>query len=70
VAFEIISAQAALLILIVIALIGGAAIIKLTKNKTTNISNLRLFIQIVAVGVVFMGLLIGPFGTTQYMPLG
>jgi ferredoxin len=70
VAFEIINAQAALLILIVIALVGGTAIIKLTKNKTTNISNLRLFIQIVAVCVIFMGLLIGPFGTTQYLPLG
>jgi ferredoxin len=70
VAFEIISAQAALLIIVVIAIIGGATIIKFTKNKTSNISNLRLFAQIVAVCVIFMGLLIGPFGQSQYLPLG
>ena len=46
------------------------AILRLTKDKTKKISNLRLFIQIAAVVAVFMGLLIGPFGTPRYLPLG
>jgi len=52
--------------------VGIVLILKLSKDKTRKISTLRLFVQIVAVGAVFMGLLIGPFnqpGSTFY-PLG
>jgi ferredoxin-type protein NapH len=45
-------------------------ILKWTKDKTKKISNLRLFIQIVAVVAVFMGLLLGPFGASRWLPLG
>jgi ferredoxin-type protein NapH len=45
-------------------------ILKLTKDKTKKLSNLRLFIQIVAVVAVFMGLFLGPFGTSRWLPLG
>jgi ferredoxin-type protein NapH len=45
-------------------------ILKWTKDKTKKVSNLRLLIQIAAVVVVFMGLLLGPFGTPQWLPLG
>jgi ferredoxin-type protein NapH len=70
VAFQIIDVQWALLIAVVVTLIVSALIIKFFKNKTTKISNLRFFIQVVAVLVIFMGLLIGPFGVSQYLPLG
>ena len=45
-------------------------ILKWTKNKTKKISNLRLFIQIAAMVMIFMGLLIGPFGVPRWLPLG
>ena len=45
-------------------------ILKFTKDKTKKVSNLRFFIQIVAVVAVFMGLIIGPFGLPQWLPLG
>lgn len=45
-------------------------ILKFSKDKTKKISNLRLFIQIAAVLAVFMGLLIGPFGSPRWLPLG
>jgi polyferredoxin len=49
---------------------GIFSIIRLTKDKTKKISNLRIFIQIVAVMAIFMGLLTGPFGVQRYLPLG
>ena len=55
-----------------IVAVGIVLILKLSKDKTRKISTLRLFVQIVAVGAVFMGLIIGPFnqpGSTFY-PLG
>jgi ferredoxin-type protein NapH len=57
-------------IFLAIVVAGIIAILKLTKNKTKRVSNLRLFIQIAAVVVVFMGLILGPFGTTRWLPLG
>ena len=53
-----------------IALIGVFCILKLTKDKTKRVSTLRLFIQIIATVAVFMGLLIGPFNTALWAPLG
>ena len=49
---------------------GILLIYKLTKDKTRNISSLRLFVQIVAVVAIFMGLILGPFDVPIYAPLG
>jgi ferredoxin-type protein NapH len=59
--------------LFVAALVIGVFLInKFTKNRTRRISNLRIYIQIAAVIVIFMGLIIGPFNdaTSVWMPLG
>jgi ferredoxin-type protein NapH len=50
--------------------IGIILILRLSKDKTRKISNLRLFIQIVAVFAIFMGLFIGPFNVPAFLPLG
>ncbi|MGD0643996.1 MAG: 4Fe-4S binding protein [Candidatus Bathyarchaeia archaeon] len=50
--------------------IGIYLILKLTKDKTSKVSTLRFFIQIVAVFAVFMGLVLGPFNLPLYRPLG
>jgi ferredoxin-type protein NapH len=49
---------------------GIFVILKWTKDKTRKISTLRVFIQVVAVVGIFMGLVVGPFGTPQWLPLG
>jgi ferredoxin-type protein NapH len=54
----------------VVIVVGIVAILKIIKNKTKNVSTLRLFVQVAAVVGIFMGLLIGPFGTTTMLPLG
>jgi ferredoxin-type protein NapH len=54
----------------IVVAIGIALILKLSKDKTRKMSSLRLFIQCAAVFVIFMGLLIGPFGTPIFAPLG
>jgi ferredoxin len=53
-----------------IVAVGIIVILKLTKNKTKKISSLRLFIQIAAVVVIFMGLILGPFDQPLFRPLG
>ena len=53
-----------------IVLTGIFAILKWSKNKTRKISTLRTFVQIVALVGIFMGLIVGPFGTPQWLPLG
>ncbi len=58
------------LIFIAIVVIGVFLILKFSKNKTRKVSTLRLFIQIAAVFVVFMGLILGPFNLPLYRPLG
>ena len=55
---------------ILIAIAGSMGILKWTKDKTRRISNLRLFIQVVAVVAIFMGLLLGPFDQPLWRPLG
>jgi polyferredoxin len=57
-------------VFVIIVAFGVFCILRLTKDKTKKISNLRLFIQVVAVVAIFMGLLIGPFGVQRYLPLG
>ncbi|MDR2700020.1 MAG: 4Fe-4S binding protein [Nitrososphaerota archaeon] len=52
------------------AVIGVALIVKLSKNKTRKISNLRFYIQIFAVIAIFMGLIVGPFEQPLWAPLG
>jgi ferredoxin-type protein NapH len=53
-----------------IALAGIVLILKLSKDKTRRASTLRLFIQVIAVVAVFMGLILGPFNTPFWQPLG
>src|SRR3990170_3830973 len=59
-----------MLIFTAIVLVGIFCILKLTKDKTRKVSTLRLFVQIVAVVAVFMGLILGPFETLMWQPLG
>ncbi len=53
-----------------IIVVGIVCILKLSKNKTKNVSNLRLFIQIIALVAIFMGLVMGPFDLPRLLPLG
>jgi ferredoxin-type protein NapH len=59
-----------LLIFSIIVVLGIVLILKLSKDRTRKVSNLRLFIQIIAVVTVFMGLILGPFNTPLFLPLG
>jgi ferredoxin len=52
------------------AIVGIALIIKLSKDKTRKISNLRFYVQILAIFFIFMGLFIGPFDQPRWAPLG
>ncbi len=53
-----------------IILVGIYLILKLAKNKTSKVSSLRLFIQINSVIAIFMGLILGPFDTPLWQPMG
>ena len=64
------SVELVLLGFFTVLVVGIALILKLTKNKTRKISNLRFFVQSAAVVAIFMGLLTGPFNTPLYAPLG
>jgi ferredoxin-type protein NapH len=55
---------------IAVTLVGAFCILKFSKNKTRKMSTLRLFVQCAALVGVFMGLLVGPFGTPLTTPLG
>jgi ferredoxin len=57
-------------VIAVISLAGIATILKYVKDKTKRVSTLRLFIQVIALVIVFAGLLVGPFGSPQWLPLG
>ena len=52
-----------------LVLAGILAILIWLRDKTERVSALRLFIQIAAVSLIFLGLSIGPFGL-QNQPLG
>jgi ferredoxin-type protein NapH len=52
-----------------LVLAGILAILIWLRDKTERVSALRLFIQIAAVSLIFLGLIIGPFGL-QNQPLG
>ncbi|MCW4005555.1 MAG: 4Fe-4S binding protein [Candidatus Bathyarchaeota archaeon] len=51
-------------------IVGVLAILKFSNDKTRRVSNLRLFVQIAAVVVIFMGLFLGPFNQPLWAPLG
>ena len=51
-------------------LLGIFVIFRWVKDKTKTVSTLRLFIQVSAVFAVFMGLILGPFNTPLWAPLG
>ena len=51
-------------------MVGIYLILKLAKDKTSKVSSLRLFVQIDAVVAIFMGLILGPFNTPLFLPLG
>jgi ferredoxin-type protein NapH len=53
-----------------IAVAGIFLILRLSKDKTRKVSTLRFFVQVLAVAAVFMGLILGPFNTPRYLPLG
>jgi Pyruvate/2-oxoacid:ferredoxin oxidoreductase delta subunit len=57
-------------IFVAVIVAGAYLIIRLARNKTRNISSLRLFIQVVSVIAIFMGLVLGPFNTPQWEPIG
>jgi ferredoxin-type protein NapH len=51
-------------------LAGILAVLIWIKDLTKKISSLRLFIQIAAVPIIFLGLIIGPFQSIQVSPSG
>ncbi|MFA5364694.1 MAG: 4Fe-4S binding protein [Candidatus Bathyarchaeia archaeon] len=53
----------------VVIVAGIYLVLRFTKSKNSNVSNLRLFIQIVAVAVIFMGVFAGPFNDPRWLPL-
>jgi ferredoxin-type protein NapH len=53
-----------------IVIAGIMAIVIGIKDLTKRMSCLRLYIQIVAVIVIFWGLVVGPFGVEQFPPVG
>jgi ferredoxin-type protein NapH len=57
-------------IAVVLVLAGILAILIWVRNLTRKLSFLRLFIQIVSVAVIFLGLIVGPFGLPQWPPVG
>ena len=57
-------------LLVAVIVLGIFLILKLTKNKTKNISRLRLFIQIMVIPLMFLGLIAGPFNTPLWQPIG
>src|SRR5271157_1356634 len=60
----------ALPVFVAIILFGICLILKLAKNKTSKVSSLRLFIQINSLIAIFMGLVLGPFDTPLWQPIG
>ena len=67
---EIIAEALRATIAVGLILAGILAIVIWVRNLTRKLSALRLFIQIVSVAVIFLGLIIGPFGLEQWAYLG
>jgi ferredoxin-type protein NapH len=64
------SASTIVILYVAIVLIGIFLILKKMKDKTKKVSTLRVFVQVIALIAIFMGLLVGPFNTPQWLPLG
>ncbi len=67
---EIIAETLRVTIAVALIVAGILAIVIWVRNNTRKLSTLRLFIQIVAVVVIFLGLIIGPFEQDQWEYLG
>ncbi|MDG6223161.1 MAG: 4Fe-4S binding protein [Candidatus Bathyarchaeota archaeon] len=67
---EIIAETLRATIAVALILAGSLAILIWVRNNTRKLSALRLFIQIAAVAVIFLGLIIGPFGLERWSYLG
>ncbi len=67
---EIIADTLLTIIAVGLILVGILAILIWVRNLTKKLSILRLFVQIVALAVIFLGLIIGPFGLEQWSYLG
>jgi polyferredoxin len=67
---EIIADTLLIIIAVCLILVGILAILIWVRNLTKKLSVLRLFVQIVALAVIFLGLIIGPFGLEQWSYLG
>jgi ferredoxin-type protein NapH len=67
---EIIAETLRITIAIALILAGMLAIVIWVRNNTRKLSTLRLFVQIVSVVLIFLGLIIGPFGQDQWEYLG
>jgi hypothetical protein len=64
------SSVTVLSLFVAIVLLGIFIILRWVKDKTKKVSTLRFFIQVAAVVAVFMGLILGPFNTPLWAPLG
>jgi hypothetical protein len=69
-ALEIVGDALRGIITVGLVLAGILVILIWVKDKTAKISALRLFIQITFVPLLFLGLLIGPFGVPQFPQVG
>jgi ferredoxin-type protein NapH len=67
---EIIAESLRVIIALALIIAGSLAIVIWVKNNTRKLSTLRLFVQIVAVVLIFLGLIIGPFGQEKWEYLG
>ncbi|MGB9960108.1 MAG: 4Fe-4S binding protein [Candidatus Bathyarchaeales archaeon] len=67
---EIIGEILKAIIIIGTILAGILAILIWVKNQTKNISYLRTLIQVASVALIFLGLIVGPFGLPQSPPAG
>ena len=69
-ALEIIGDALRITIAAGLVLAGILIILIWIKDRTARVSTLRLFIQIASVTLIFVGLLIGPFGVPQFPQVG
>ncbi len=67
---EIFGVVARIAVTIGLVLAGAFAILIWVRDKTKNISTLRLFIQLVAVPIIFLGAFVGPFTPQGFNLLG
>jgi len=69
-AFETFGEVARIVIVTGLVIAGALAILLWVRDRTKNVSILRLFVQMVAVPAIFLGLFIGPFTPPGFNLLG